>query len=77
MEDLSKRELERYLRKNNEPKWFCGFDLTESTPSFTVFGRIRNRIVTNRLSGLFGDLEFSLATVQNNIFDYVQVFYDN
>ena len=29
MEDLSDRELERYLQENNAGKWFCGFGLTD------------------------------------------------
>jgi IS5 family transposase len=32
MEDLSDRELERYLSDSNAAKWFCDFDLTEATP---------------------------------------------
>lgn len=29
LEDLSDRELERYLQENTAGKWFCGFELTE------------------------------------------------
>jgi transposase len=32
MEDLSDRELERYLQENNAAKLFCSFTLTEKTP---------------------------------------------
>ena len=32
LEDLSDRELERYLKENNAVKWFCGLGLTEKTP---------------------------------------------
>lgn len=31
MEDLSDRELMRFLEENNAGKWFCGFSLTEKT----------------------------------------------
>jgi transposase len=50
LEDLSDRELERYLQENNASKLFCGFELTEPTPDHTVFGRIRSRIGTSKLS---------------------------
>jgi transposase len=56
LEDLSDRELGRYLQENNAGKWFCGFDLAEDTPDYTVFSRIRKRIGTNKLSQLFADL---------------------
>lgn len=32
MEDISDRELERYLGDSNAAKWFCDFDLRERTP---------------------------------------------
>ena len=32
MEDLSDRELERYISDSNAAKWFCDFKLTEQTP---------------------------------------------
>lgn len=41
LEDLSDRELERYLQENVASKWFCGFELTEVTPDHTVFSRVR------------------------------------
>jgi IS5 family transposase len=37
IEDLSDRELERYLSDSNAAKWFCDFDLTEATPDYSVF----------------------------------------
>ena len=30
MEDLSDRELEKYLSENTSGKWFCGFSLMEA-----------------------------------------------
>lgn len=53
LEDLSDRELERYLKENNAGKWFCDFKLLETTPTFTLFGKVRSRIGTKRLSRLF------------------------
>ena len=53
MENLSDRELERFLQENNAAKYFCGFSLEEKTPHFTLFSKVRERIGTNRLSKLF------------------------
>lgn len=54
MEDLSDRELERYLSDSVAAKWFCEFDLTEKTPDFTVFSKLRSKIGTNLLSQIYG-----------------------
>ena len=43
-EDLSDRELARFLQENTAAKWFCGFTLSEKTPTFTLFGKIRSKI---------------------------------
>ncbi len=53
MEDLSDRQMERYLRENNSARWFCGFGLTDKTPSYSTFCKTRQRIGTSRLSKLF------------------------
>ena len=60
MEDISDRELERYIQENNAAKWFCDFGLTESTPDHSVFSRIRKRIGTNKLSQIFNLLKDQL-----------------
>jgi IS5 family transposase len=72
LEDLSDRELERYLQENNASKWFCGFELTEPTPSNTVFSRIRERIGTSRLSKMFCDLRDQLKAqgYMNEVFNF-------
>ncbi len=43
-EDLSDRELERYLSDTNSAKWFRQFELTEKTPNFRAFTNPRKRI---------------------------------
>lgn len=53
MEDLSDRELERYIGDSTAAKWFCDFSLTESTPDHTVFSKIRTKIGANKLSKIF------------------------
>lgn len=73
MEDLSDRELEKYLQENNAAKWFCGFSLLEKTPDFSVFSRIRSAIGTQGLSKIFNDLRGQLKQqgVMNEVFSVV------
>jgi len=56
MENLSDRELQRFLQDSNAAKYFCDFSLTESTPNFSVFSKMRTKIGTNRLSKIFAIL---------------------
>jgi len=60
LEDLSDRELERFIQENTTVKWFCGFELTDKTPDFSVFSRIRQRIGTSNLSKIFQNLRDQL-----------------
>jgi len=62
MEDLSDRELERFIQENTTAKWFCGLELTDKTPDFSVFSRIRQRIGTSRLSKIFQNLRDQLKS---------------
>lgn len=62
LEDLSDRELERFLRENNASKWFCNFGLTEKVPDHTVFTRVCERIGTNKLSKIFSLLRDQLKS---------------
>lgn len=73
LEDLSDRELERFLQENNAAKWFCEFGLSVKTPSFTLFGKIRKKIGTDRLSKLFTAIRDSLQSegYMNEVFSFV------
>lgn len=53
MEDLSDRELERYLQENNAGKFFCSFTLREKTPDHSYFSELRKKIGTKNLAKLF------------------------
>ena len=44
IENLSDRELARYLAENNAAKWFCDFQLNETTPDYSVLHKIRSKI---------------------------------
>jgi IS5 family transposase len=73
MEDLSDRELERFLQENNAAKWFCGFGLTEVTPDYSVFINARSRIGTNLLSQIFAQLrdQLKLKGYMSEVFSFV------
>src|SRR5579864_3339688 len=42
-EDLSDREMEAAVRENFAIRWFCGFSLTEKTPDYSYFSKLRKR----------------------------------
>lgn len=73
MEDLSDRELERYLQENTAAKWFCGFSLLEKTPDFSVFSRLRSAIGARGLSNIFNHLREQLKRqgLMNEVFSVV------
>ncbi len=72
-EDLSDRELERYVRENMVMRWFCGYKIDESTPDHSYFGKLRKRIGIERLSELFNKIIQGLekAGYVGNIFHFV------
>jgi transposase len=59
LDDLSDRELERYLQENLAGKYFCGFEPTDQTPDFSYFSRLRSRIGTKRLAALFNRVQYT------------------
>jgi IS5 family transposase len=73
MEDLSDRELARFLQENTAGKWFCGFGLCEATPDFTLFSKVRKKIGTHNLSVIFADLRGQLKSngVMSEVFSFV------
>lgn len=73
MEDLSDRELERYIQENTAAKWFCEFSLSEKTPDFTVYCKFRKRLGTKFLSKIFAQLRDQLKAqgLMNEVFTFV------
>lgn len=73
LENLSDRELERYLQENTAAKWFCKFSLREETPDHSVFSKIRQKIGTNRLSKIFTHFREQLKRqgLMNEVFTFV------
>ena len=73
MEDLSDRELERFLKENVAAKFFVGFNLLETVPDHTVLCKARSRIGTSLLSKSFKDLRKQLIDkgVINGAFSFI------
>jgi transposase len=73
MEDLSDRELERFLAENNSAKFFCSFTLTEKTPDHSYFSELRRKIGTEKLAKLFNKLGDKLREkgLVTNVFTFV------
>ena len=63
IEDLSDREMERYLQENNAAKWFCDLSLGEKTPDHSYFGDFRQRLGTTHLMSLFSRVRDSLKSM--------------
>jgi len=60
MNDLSDRQLEAHLQDSLSAKLFCGFELVESTPDHSYFGKLRDRIGTYKLAKMFKKMNKSL-----------------
>ena len=73
MEDLSDRELERFLQENNAAKLFCGFSLLEKTPDHSYFCVLRKKIGTEKLAKMFNKLGDSLREkgLVSNVFTFI------
>jgi len=59
-EDLSDRQLEKYLQENTAAKLFCNFKLDAKTPHYSLFSRLRKRIGTKELSKIFKKVQEKL-----------------
>lgn len=72
-EDLSDRQMERYLQENNAAKLFCGFGLTDSTPDYSFFCKLRSRIGVERLAKMFNNVTEQLMKQKlvSNVFTFV------
>jgi len=55
MENISDRELERFIQENNAARWFCDFRLKDETPDHSVFCILRKGLGPKFLSKIFED----------------------
>ena len=72
-EDYSDRSMEKALRENLAVKWFCGFGLTDPTPDYSYFSKLRKRIGTKRIATMFKEINTTLEThgLFGNIFTFI------
>ena len=61
MEDLSDRELEHLLQKNNTGKLFCGFSLLEKTDVKLYYKSLKKLVKEAKRYGLKTGLHFSFT----------------
>lgn len=73
-EDYSDREMEKAIKENLAIRWFCGFSLTETTPDYSYFSKLRKRIGTKRISRFFEDVNAILE--ERGLFGNVFTFID-
>lgn len=73
-EDYSDREMEKAIKENLAIRWFCGFSLTEATPDYSYFSKLRKRIGTKRISRFFEDVNKILE--ERGLFGNVFTFID-
>lgn len=72
-EDYSDREMEKAVKENLAIRWFCGFSLTEITPDYSYFSKLRKRIGTKRISRFFEDINIILQDhgLFGNVFTFI------
>jgi len=63
IEDLSDREMERFLKENNTGKWFCKLGLGDKAPDHSYFGDFRKRLGTKNLMDIFSEVRKSLQSM--------------
>ena len=73
MENLSDRELEKFIQENTAARWFCRFNLRDNTPDHSIFCQTRKKIGTKLLSKIFADLKEQLKKqgLMSEIFTFV------
>lgn len=73
VEDISDRELAKYLLENTAAKWFCKFNLTDKTPHYSVFSKLRSKIGTQLLAQIFNKVKDQLKQkgYMNEVFTFV------
>jgi IS5 family transposase len=72
-EDYSDRNMEKALRENLAVRWFCGFGLTDATPDFSYFSKLRKRIGTKRIATMFQEINTILEAhgLFGNVFTFI------
>lgn len=72
-EDLSDREMESAVRENMAIRWFCEFKLTEKTPDYSYFSKLRKRLKPKEIANIFNTINTDLHSkgLFGNVFTFV------
>lgn len=72
-ENYSDRQMEKCLQENIAVRWFSGFGLTEETPDFSYFSKLRKRIGAKRLADIFNAINAKLNGLGlfGNVFAFI------
>jgi transposase, IS5 family len=72
-EDMSDRQMERFLQENNAAKYFCGFNLLDKTPDHSFFGRVRDRISVEKIVELMNNVTSQLKAqkIASEVFTFI------
>ena len=73
LEDLSDREMARYMRENLAGKWFANFGIAEETPTYSTFCKFRKLIGTKNMGRLFDSVNAQLKEkgMMREVFTFV------
>ena len=65
--------MEKAIKENLAVRWFCGFGLSEATPDYSYFSKLRKRIGTKRTAALFKDVNAILESrgLFGNVFTFI------
>ena len=72
-ENYSDREMEKAIKENLAIRWFCGFSLSESTPDYSYFSKLRKRVGVKRIAELFKTVNSILESkgLFGNVFTFI------
>lgn len=72
-ENYSDREMEKAVRENLAVRWFSGFGLTEQTPDYSYFSKLRSRLGTKCVANLFKEVNAALESrgLFGNVFTFI------
>ena len=73
MEDISDREMKRFLQENTSGKWFCELDLGEKSQDHSYFGDFRKCLGTKNLMTIFNRVREELKSMDliREVFTFV------
>jgi IS5 family transposase len=73
LEDISDREMERYMCENLAGKWFANFGIGEETPTYSTFCKFRKLLGTKNMGKLFESVNAQLKQkgMMREVFTFV------